>query len=168
MVYTALIFIQDYDTIQSVVCNRKVVFIMNFDTNNHSVFLLQYHLIMCIKYRNKVIDDKISERLKEIFEYISPKYNIALEEWNHDTDHVHILFRGQPNTEISKFINAYKSASSRLVKKEFPQIRKSLWKEMFWSQSYCLISTGGATVDIIKQYIQSQGVRDNGKQSNQI
>lgn len=141
---------------------------MNFDTNNHSVFLLQYHLIMCIKYRNKVIDDKISERLKEIFEYISPKYNIALEEWNHDTDHVHILFRGQPNTEISKFINAYKSASSRLVKKEFPQIRKSLWKEMFWSQSYCLISTGGATVDIIKQYIQSQGVRDNGKQSNQI
>lgn len=168
MVYTALIFIQDYDIIQSVVCNRKVVFIMNFDTNNHSVFLLQYHLIMCIKYRNKVIDDKISERLKEIFEYISPKYNIALEEWNHDTDHVHILFRGQPNTEISKFINAYKSASSRLVKKEFPQIRKSLWKEMFWSQSYCLISTGGATVDIIKQYIQSQGVRDNGKQSNQI
>ena len=168
MVYTALIFIQDYDTIQSVVCNRKVVFIMNFDTNNHSVFLLQYHLIMCIKYRNKVIDDKISERLKEIFEYISSKYNIALEEWNHDTDHVHILFRGQPNTEISKFINAYKSASSRLVKKEFPQIRKSLWKEMFWSQSYCLISTGEATVDIIKQYIQSQGVRDNGKQSNQI
>ena len=138
---------------------RKVVDIMNFDTNNHSVFLLQYHLIMCIKYRNKVIDHKISERLKEIFGYICPKYYITLEEWNHDMDHVHILFRGQPNTEISKFINAYKSASSRLIKKEFPQIRKSLWKEMFWSQSYCLISTGGATVDVIKQYIQSQGVK---------
>jgi len=138
---------------------------MKFDTNNHSVFLLQYHLIMCIKYRNKVIDDKISHRLKEIFENISPKYNIILEEWKHDIDHVHVLFRGQPNTEISKFINAYKSASSRLIKKEFPQIRKSLWKEMFWSQSYCLISTGGATVDSIKQYIQSQGVK-NGKQGN--
>lgn len=140
---------------------------MKFDTNNHSVFLLQYHLIMCIKYRNKVIDNKISERLKEIFGNISPKYNITLEEWNHDIDHVHVLFRGQPNTEISKFINAYKSASSRLIKKEFPQIRKSLWKEMFWSQSYCLISTGGATVDVIKQYIQSQGAK-NGKQSNKI
>lgn len=140
---------------------------MKFDTNNHSVFLLQYHLIMCIKYRNKVIDNKISERLKEIFGNISPKYNITLEEWNHDIDHVHVLFRGQPNTEISKFINAYKSASSRLIKKEFPQIRKLLWKEMFWSQSYCLISTGGATVDVIKQYIQSQGAK-NGKQSNQI
>ena len=140
---------------------------MKLDTNNHSVFLLQYHLIMCIKYRNKVIDDVIAERLKQIFAYITPNYNILLEEWNHDRDHVHILLRGQPNTEISKFINAYKSASSRLIKKEFPQIRKSLWKEMFWSQSYCLISTGGATADIVKQYIQSQGAK-NGKQSNQI
>lgn len=127
--------------------------------------MLHYHLIMCIKYRNKVIDDTISNRLKEIFIKIAPNYNITLEEWNHDTDHVHILFRGQPNTEISKFINAYKSASSRIIKKEFPMIHKSLWKEMFWSQSFCLLTTGGATVDIIKQYIQSQGKKD-GKQSN--
>ena len=127
--------------------------------------MLHYHLIMCIKYRNKVIDDNISNRLKEIFEKIAPAYNITLEEWNHDTDHVHILFKGQPNTEISKFINAYKSASSRLIKKEFPQIRKSLWKEMFWSQSFCLLTTGGVTVDIIKQYIQSQG-RKYDKQSH--
>lgn len=135
---------------------------MDFDTNNHSVFLLHYHLIMCVKYRNKVIDDDISKRLKVIFEYICPKYNITLVEWNHDVDHVHVLFRGHPNSEISKFINTYKSASSRLIKKEFPQIRKSLWKEMFWSQSYCLISTGGVSVDVIQKYIQSQGVK-NGK-----
>lgn len=80
---------------------------VEFDTNNHSVFLLNYHLIMCIKYRNKVINDDISNRLRDIFEYICPKYNIVLDEWNHDIDHVHVLFRGQPNTEISKFINAY-------------------------------------------------------------
>ena len=127
--------------------------------------MLHYHLIMCIKYRNKVIDNNISNRLQEIFIKIAPTYNITLEEWNHDTDHVHILFRGQPNTEISKFINAYKSASSRIIKKEFPMIRKRLWKEMFWSQSFCLLTTGGTTVDIIKQYIQSQGKKD-GKQSN--
>ena len=101
--------------------------------------MLHYHLIMCVKYRNKVIDDTVSDRLKEIFLKIAPSYNITLEEWNHDVDHVHILFRGQPNTEISKFINAYKSASSRIIKKEFPKIRKSLWKEMFWSQSFCLL-----------------------------
>ena len=138
---------------------------MKPDTNNHSVFMLHYHLIMYIKYRNEVMDDTISNRLKEIFVKIAPAYNIALEEWNHDVDHVHILFRGQPNTEISKFINAYKSASSCIIKKESPEIRKSLWKEMFWSQSFCLLTTGKATVDIIKQYIQSQGKKD-GKQSN--
>ena len=63
---------------------------------------------------------------KEIFAYIAPNYNITLEEWNHDKDHVHILFKAHPNTEISKFINAYKSASSRLLKKEFPQIKQKL------------------------------------------
>ena len=136
---------------------RKAVIYMRFDTNNHSVFSLNYHLIMCVKYRRKVIDDKVSDRLKEIFENIAPGYNITLEEWNHDRDHVHVMFRGQPNTEISKFINAYKSAGSRLVKKEFPEIRQKLWKETFWSQSYCLVSTGGVTADIIREYIQTQG-----------
>ena len=99
---------------------------MKLDNNNHSVFLLNYQLIMCTKHRNKVIDDVISNRLREMFENLSIKYNISLDEWNHDADHVHILFRGQPNSEISKFINAYKSASSRLIKKEFPEMRKSL------------------------------------------
>lgn len=139
--------------------------VRDLDTNNHSVFMLHYHLIMCTKYRREVIDDDISNRLKEIFLRIADSYNIVLEEWNHDIDRVHILFRGAPNTELSKFINAYKSASSRLIKKENPAIKKSLWKEMFWSQSFCLISTGGVSVDIIKQYIQTQnqkGETDNG------
>lgn len=99
----------------------------------------------------------MSDRLKEIFIRIASSYNIVLEEWNHDVDHVHVLFRGAPNTELSKFINAYKSASSRLIKKENPDIKKSLWKEMFWSQSFCLISTGGVSVNVINQYIQTQG-----------
>ena len=91
---------------------------MNLDSNVHSVFLLHYHLVLVVKYRRQVFDDNISNRAKEIFEYIAPNYNITLEEWNHDKDHVHILFKAHPNTEISKFINAYKSASSRLLKKK--------------------------------------------------
>ena len=80
-----------------------------------------------------------------------------MQKWNYDKDYVHILFKAHPNTEISKFINAYKSASSRLLKKEYPQIRQKLWKEYFWSQSFCLISTGGATIEVIRKYIESQG-----------
>ena len=130
---------------------------LELDSNAHSVFSLNYHLILVVKYRRKVIDYIISDRAKRIFEYICPKYNITLQEWNHDKDHVHILFKAHPNTEISKFINAYKSASSRLLKKEYPQICQKLWKEYFWSQSFCLISTGGATIEIIRKYIESQG-----------
>ena len=137
---------------------------MEFDANGHSVFLLNYHLIMVVKYRRKVIDDSISKRLKEIFEYISPNYNITMKEWNHDKDHVHVLFTAHPNTAISKFLNAYKSASSRLIKKEYPEIREQLWKEHFWSQSFCLITTGEVTADIIQQYIESQG--KNEKRTN--
>lgn len=130
---------------------------VELDNNNHSVFLMYYHLVLVIKYRRKVIDDQISNRLKEIFEYITPSYNIALQEWNHDKDHVHILFKAQPNSELSKFINAYKSASSRLIKKEYSVIRKSLWKEYFWSRSFCLLTTGGAPIEIVRRYIESQG-----------
>lgn len=115
-----------YVTIKSVEETRKADRFMQLDSNAHSVFLLHYHLVLVVKYRRKVFDDKISDRVKEIFEYIAPNYNITLEEWNHDKDHVHILFKAHPKSEISKFINAYKSASSRLLKKEFPQIRQKL------------------------------------------
>lgn len=126
-------------------------------SNNHSVFAIYFHLILVIKYRKRVINEQISERLKEIFRKIESNYNITLEEWNHDIDHVHILFRSEPNTNISKFINCYKSASSRLIKKEYPSIRSRLYKEAFWSQSFCLISTGEASIETIKKYIKSQG-----------
>lgn len=67
------------------------------------------------------------------------------------------MFRAQPKSENSKFTNAYKSTSSRLFKKEYPKIREKLWKEAFWSQSFCLLTAGGAPVEIICRYIESQG-----------
>lgn len=132
---------------------------MKLESNNHSVFAIHYHLIMVTKYRRCVIDEQVSERLFEIFERIAPDYNLTVDTWNHDGDHVHVLLRAHPNTCMTKFINAYKSASSRLIKKEFPHIRSMLWKEMFWSRSFCLVSTGGVTADVIRAYIESQGER---------
>lgn len=130
---------------------------MKLDTNNHSVFLLYYHLVLVVKYRRQVFDDTMSEFAKDIFLRISKLHNITLEQWNHDKDHVHIMFRAHPNTEISKFINAYKSASSRLIKKKFPAVRRKLWKEMFWSRSFCLLTTGSAPIEVIRKYIERQG-----------
>ncbi|KAF0993833.1 IS200/IS605 family transposase [Geobacillus sp. TFV-3] len=131
---------------------------MKLDSNNHSVFLLYYHLVLVVKYRRQVIDDTISDYAKDMFVRLGKNYNISLVEWNHDMDHVHILFKAHPNSELSKFINAYKSASSRLIKKHFPQVKRKLWKEYFWSRSFCLLTTGGAPLEVIKN-IENQGMR---------
>lgn len=73
---------------------------VTYDTNHHSVFLLQYHLIFVIKYRHKIINDELCARLKEIFEYVtkSPNYQLEIIEFNHDLDHLHILFKAQPKS----------------------------------------------------------------------
>ncbi|EMF0636172.1 IS200/IS605 family transposase, partial [Enterococcus faecium] len=116
---------------------------MELDTNNHSVFLLYYHLVLVTKYRRQVIDNEISNYAKATFERISESYHITLVEWNYEKDHVHIMFKAQPKTEWTKFINAYKSASSRLIKRDYPRVKPFLWKEMVWSKSFCLLTTGG-------------------------
>lgn len=124
---------------------------MGLDTNKSSVFLMYYHLVLVTKYRRKVIDDSVSNYAKAIFERIAKRYHITLVEWNYDKDHVHIIFKGQPKTELTKFINSYKSATSRLIKKEYPEI-----KQQFWSRSFCLFTTGGVSKEIINDYIQMQ------------
>jgi len=129
---------------------------MKLDSNNHSVFLLYYHLVLVVKYRRNVFDDDMSDYAKDMFVRLSENYNITLVEWKHDVDHVHIMFKAHPNTEMTKFINAYKSASSRLIKRDFPQVKKKLWKEMFWSRSFCLLTTGGLPIDVVKKYIENQ------------
>ncbi|MGX1460014.1 REP-associated tyrosine transposase [Bacillus thuringiensis] len=129
---------------------------MKLDSNNHSVFLLYYHLVLIVKYRRNVFDDDMSDYAKDMFVRLSENYNITLVEWNHDVDHVHILFKAHPNTEMTKFINAYKSASSRLIKRDFPQVKKKLWKEMFWARSFCLLTAGGSPIDVVKTYIENQ------------
>ncbi len=67
---------------------------------------------------------------------MAPNYPITWQEWHHDKDPVHILFKAQPHNALSKFISACKSASSRLIKKESSPIRKFLGKEYFLIEKY--------------------------------
>ena len=97
---------------------------LGLDHNKRSVFSLYYHLVIVTKYRRPVITDDILIRLKEMFEQQAPTYKATLLEMTHDKDHVHILFKASPNTELSKFINVYKASTSRIIKKEFPDVTK--------------------------------------------
>lgn len=128
------------------------------DTNSHAVYSLNYHLILIVKYRREVFTDKkMLERLREIASAIGENHSIEIKELNGESDHVHILIRAKPHSQLSKYINAMKSASSRRLKQEFPEVKKRLWQEQFWSQSYCLITVGGAPLEVLKKYIESQG-----------
>lgn len=127
------------------------------ETNNHSVFNMHYHLIIVTKYRKKVVTKQIEEELTEIFNRVGETYGIRCEEVGSEPDHIHFLFAAKPTTNFSKFMNSYKSASSRLIKKNHPEIRRYLWKEYFWSQSYYLATTGGAPLEVIREYVKTQG-----------
>jgi len=74
--------------------------VTKLDNNNHSVFLLTYHLIMVVKYRRRVIDDTIALRIRKIGEAIGENYRITFLEYNHDQDHIHIVFKAHPNSEL--------------------------------------------------------------------
>jgi putative transposase len=61
------------------------------------------------------------------------------------------MFKAQPKTERTKFIHAYESACSRLIKCDFPRVKQFSWKEIFWSKSFCLLTTGGAPSEVIEK-----------------
>ena len=127
----------------------------NLNRNQHSVYILTYHLVLVIKYRRKVINEDICDSLMIIFEDIGFRYGIVVKEANWEVDHIHILFEAKLSTDLVKFINSYKSASSR-IKKQFPVIKKSLWKSAFWKTGYFITTTGGANIETIRQYIERQ------------
>ena len=128
-----------------------------YDNGMHSIYTLSYHLIIVTKYRARILDDEKLALVRETFERIAPHHGIVLEEINHDLDHVHFLFRATPKTELSKFIGTFKSAASRHLRKRFPEIKEKLWGGAVWSTSYFLATTGGASLDVVRAYIESQG-----------
>lgn len=128
----------------------------------HCVYNIQFHLVVCTKYRKKCITKPMLNRLSEIFMATLEKWEGRLIEFNGEADHVHVLISVNPKTQPSKLVNNLKTVSSRLIRKEFSeQVQKVYWnKPVFWSRSYCLISCGGAPISVLKQYIQQQAEID--------
>ena len=123
---------------------------------------LNYHLIFCTKYRRKVLTEEISIRLKDIIIGISKDFQVKIIEQETDKDHIHILFKTKPTINMTKYINSIKGVTSRILFEEYPEIKMKLWKGHLWSTSYCLLTTGQTTLDVLKRYVESQG--EEGKE----
>jgi putative transposase len=129
---------------------------------SHSVFSIHLHLVFVTKYRRKTITAPILERLHEIFANVCIKTKCRLIEFSGEADHVHLLIDFHPDNNLSALVGSLKSASSRIIQKEFSEHLSTFSKKpVFWSSSYYVASTGGVPIEKIKQYIQSQEVSND-------
>lgn len=123
----------------------------------HVVFNLHVHLVFVAKYRRKVFTKEILDDMRQIFESVCTDFEAQLVEFDGENDHVHLLVNYPPKVSISKLVNSLKGVSSRMIRqKNYPGIREKLWGGALWSPSYFAGSCGGASISIIRQYIEQQ------------
>ncbi|MFL1780482.1 IS200/IS605 family transposase [Candidatus Hepatincolaceae symbiont of Richtersius coronifer] len=126
-------------------------------TGRHCVFNLHVHLVFITKYRQKIFTQEYLETMKTILNDVCLDFNSNLVEFDGEIDHVHLLVNYPPQVQLSKLINSLKGVSSRMLKKQYPEITKHYFKnKALWSPSYFASSCGGAPIEIVKQYIQQQ------------
>ena len=126
--------------------------------NRHSVYDLEYNLVVVTKYRHPVLNTEVTKRLIEISHSIlEDHWPCKIFEINTGIDHIHILFEAPPQVQLSKLINNYKTVTSRLLRKEFAEfLAPYYWKPYFWSMSYFIGTVSERTHETVQKYIQEQ------------
>ena len=117
---------------------------------------MHVHWVFLAKYRRKVFDGDAIERLREIFTRVCLDFESQLVEMDGEHDHVHLLVEYPPKVAVSNLFNSLKGVSSRLLRKDRPDIQSRYWKGVLWSPSYFASSCGGAPIAIVRQYIEQQ------------
>ncbi|OXX65361.1 IS200/IS605 family transposase [Vibrio sp. V15_P4S5T153] len=127
------------------------------NTLHHSVFNIHYHLVLVTKYRHRCITPEVAAYLESQYKRLLETWDCELLECNGEPDHLHLLISANPKIQPSKMVNSLKTATSRLVRKEFSEhLGRFYCKPIFYSRSYCLVSCGGAPLEIVKQYLDQQ------------
>lgn len=124
------------------------------DSNNNIVFRCTFHVVWCTKYRRKLLTPEVEARLKEIAAEVAAETRCAIREMEGDLDHFHMLVDCDPQFGIHRFVKAAKGRSSRLLRKEFSQLRTRV--PTLWTNSYFVATVGGAPLAAIKKYIENQ------------
>ena len=124
----------------------------------HCVFRIFYHIVFVTKYRRKALSQTMRNRLQRHFTRICESAGCKLIEFNGRADHVHLLIDAHPNIQPSRLVNTLKTISSREIRKEFSgELAQFYRKPVLWHRAYCIISAGGAPLEVLKQYIEQQG-----------
>lgn len=133
---------------------------MELKRNSNAVYLLNYHIILVVKYRRKVFDnDTIIERTKELMRKISAENDVEVINQECGDDHIHLMVSTKPTLLLTKYINLLKGHSSRALRKEF-DISEQLYGDSFWSDSYYIATCGNVSLDTLYNYIDNQRKKD--------
>lgn len=122
--------------------------------NNNVVYRCAYHVVWCPKYRRPVLEGAVGQRLQQIAREICIERQAHILELDIMPDRVHLLVSVDPQYGIHRLIKQIKGRSSRLLREEFPALRSRL--PTLWTNSYFVATVGGATSELVKQYVQNQ------------
>ena len=127
-----------------------------YRTGRHCVFALHVHLVFITKYRRDVLSELAIQDLRHIFAKVCDNFEAQLVECDGEDDHVHLLINYPPKISLSKLVNSLKGVSSRRLRSFRPEITGRYRKGVLWSPSYFAASCGGAPLDIIRKYVETQ------------
>lgn len=127
---------------------------MNYKCNNNITYSCKYHVIWCSEYRRKVLVEEVGQRLKELIVGVASELRVDIIEMEIMPDHVHLLLEVDPQFGIHRAVKNIKGKTSRILRAEFISLRTRL--PSLWTNSYFVATVGGAPLEVIKQYIESQ------------
>lgn len=127
---------------------------INYNSNHTIVYSCKYHIVWCPKYRRKVLIGDVEFRLKTLIKQICTENKVELIEMEIMPDHVHVLLDVDPQYGVHKVIKTIKGITSNVLREEFPYLKTKL--PTLWSNSYFISTVGGAPLEAVKQYIESQ------------
>jgi putative transposase len=122
---------------------------MSYSTGSHTVFYHRYHIVWITKYRYKVLQGKLRERVRDIIRQVCREMGVQIIEGVLSSDHIHMFVSVPPHVAISDLMQRAKGRSSYKIQMEFPEIRKRYWGRRFWARGYFCTTSGNVTDDII-------------------
>ena len=125
----------------------------------HNKHALAVHLIWVVKYRRTVLTHQIGDRVKEIICQVASEVGCEIISIETDVDHVHVIVRLRPTHQVSDVVRRFKGRTARLIFQEFPAIKNRLWGGHLWQPSYYAATVGGAPLEMLKKYVESQRVK---------
>lgn len=137
-------------------------------TGRSCVYKNNIHLVFVTKYRRDVFTMEMLNSLKEICEETCKQMDCELLEFGGEHDHAHLMVAIHPKVAVANLVGKLKGKSSYVLRREYwSAIKKKLWGKHFWSPSYCVVSCGGASLKVVKAYIQNQRKPPSDKQVKQ-